>query len=37
MPELQSNYSEFFTVDESYYPEINPDSIKADIDGWMKT
>ena len=37
MPELQSNYSEFFTVDESYYPEINPDSIKGDIDGWMKT
>lgn len=37
MPELQSNYSEFFTVDEGYYPEINPDSIKGDIDGWMKT
>ena len=37
MPELHSNYSEFFTVDESYYPEINPDSIKGDIDGWMKT
>lgn len=37
MPELQNNYSEFFTVDEGYYPEINPDSIKGDIDGWMKT
>lgn len=37
MSELQSNYSEFFTVDEGYYPEINPDSIKGDIDGWMKT
>lgn len=37
MHESQSNYSEFFTVDESYYPEINPDSIKGDADGWMKT
>lgn len=37
MPELQSNYSEFFTVDEGYYPEITPDSIKGDVDGWMKT
>ena len=37
MPELQTNYSEFFTVDERYYPEINPDSIKEDRDGWMKT
>ena len=37
MPEQQCNYSEFFTVDESYSPEINPDSIKGDLDGWMKT
>ena len=37
MPEELRKYSEFFTVDEGYYPEINPDSIKGDRDGWMKT
>lgn len=37
MPEELRKYSEFFTVDESYYPEITPDSIKGDKDGWMKT
>lgn len=37
MPDAVRNYNEFFTVDEGYYPEINPDSIKGDLNGWMKT
>lgn len=37
MPSELKKYSEFFTVDEGYYPEINPDSIKDDANGWMKT
>lgn len=37
MPSELKKYSEFFTVDEGYYPEINPDSIKDDTNGWMKT
>lgn len=38
MPEQhQTHYSEFFTVDEGYYPEINPDSIRSNPDGWTKT
>lgn len=37
MPEQQRKYIDFFTVNESYYPEINPDSVKGDQNGWMKT
>ncbi len=37
MPEELSKYSEFFAVDKSYNPEINPSSIKEDVDGWLHT
>ena len=37
MPEDLRKYSEFFAVDESYYPEITPNSIREDTEGWMHT
>ena len=30
-------YSEYFEIDEAYYPEINPDSIKNAPTDWKKT
>ena len=30
-------YSEYFDIDEGYYPEINPNSIKDRANKWEKT
>ena len=32
-----NNYSEYFEIDESYWPEINPSSIKDPLNRWEKT
>lgn len=37
MSDELKKYNEFFAVDESYYPEITPNSIKEDAEGWMHT
>lgn len=37
MPEELRKYNDFFAVDESYCPEITPNSIKEDAEGWMHT
>lgn len=32
-----NNYSEYFDIDEGYWPEINPSSIKDPANKWQKT
>lgn len=32
-----NNYSEYFDIDEGYWPEINPSSIKDPLNKWEKT
>ncbi|MBR0282733.1 MAG: hypothetical protein IJQ81_14315, partial [Oscillibacter sp.] len=32
-----NNYSQFFEVKQSYFPEVTPDSIRQSPDGWLDT
>ena len=31
------NYAQYFSIDESYYPEINPESVKDKGVRWLDT